>query len=97
MAQYANTKWAANIALVAKLCHSWPGYGVYAEHLEKFVQTFAAKVKQTYESSESNIYNVLNHGDYHYKNMMFKTMDGITDDILLVSGSMLSENSLTLF
>lgn len=84
MAEYANAKWAACIAMLAKLCQNWPGYGIYSEYLEKFKKSFSKRILDIYTPQESDLFNVFNHGDFHFKNMMFKTLDGKTTDILLL-------------
>lgn len=84
MAEFANAKWATSIALLARLSHSWPGYEIYGEHLEKYKKSFSEKILDIYTPQESNPFNVFNHGDFHFKNMMLKSFDGKTKDILLV-------------
>lgn len=84
MTEFANAKWTACIALLARLSHSWPGCGVYSEHLEKFKKSFAKRILDIYTPKDSNPFNVFNHGDFHFKNMMFNTFDGNTNDMLLV-------------
>ncbi|XP_062546559.1 uncharacterized protein LOC134212583 [Armigeres subalbatus] len=76
--------WIANIAMLATLCRGWPGYETYGDRLDSLKDTIITKIKDIFQLKDSNLYNVLNHGDLHYKNMMFKIEDSDTKDILLL-------------
>lgn len=76
--------WIGHIATLAKLCRGWPGYESYGERLDHMKGFILSKLKDIYEVKPSNLFNVLNHGDMHSKNMMFKIEEGVTKDILLV-------------
>lgn len=76
--------WIGHIATLAKLCREWPGYESYGERLDHMKGFILSKLKDIYEVKPSNLFNVLNHGDMHSKNMMFKIEEGVTKDILLL-------------
>lgn len=76
--------WTGHMATLAKLCHGWPGYEIYGDRLDSLKNTIMTKLKDIYQLKDSNLYNVLNHGDLHSKNMMFKIEEGVTKDILLL-------------
>ncbi|XP_058822379.1 uncharacterized protein LOC131683970 [Topomyia yanbarensis] len=76
--------WDNNIGLLAKVCREWPGYEHYGDRVDNLRKGISQKTKDIYKFSESTLYNVLNHGDFHYKNMMYKTVEGKTQDILLL-------------
>ncbi|XP_059621270.1 uncharacterized protein LOC132264938 [Phlebotomus argentipes] len=50
---------------------NWPGYEVIAEKLATQNATFPPKLLKIYESNPEPGFNVLCHGDFHIKNMMF--------------------------
>ena len=76
--------WLGHIATLAKLCGGWPGFESYTERLENMKGFILTKLKEIYQVKPTNLFNVLNHGDMHSKNMMFKIEEGVTTDILLV-------------
>ncbi|XP_055605520.1 uncharacterized protein LOC129753699 [Uranotaenia lowii] len=76
--------WVNNFAILADVCEKWPGYEQYPEKLREIRHHIMKKMNQTYTASESSLYQVLNHGDLHCKNMMFKIEEGETKDILLI-------------
>lgn len=47
------------------------------------METYFEKCKTLYNPSGN--YNVLNHGDHHLKNLMFKIENGIVKDVCFVS------------
>ncbi|XP_058453439.1 uncharacterized protein LOC131431630 [Malaya genurostris] len=76
--------WTANISLLAKVCREWSGYEMYGDRVDSLKKDIHEKIKDIYRFNESTSYNVLNHGDFHFKNMMYKVVDGKTQDILLL-------------
>lgn len=64
----------------------WPQFEKYIPHLEKFKKRYWNLGIKTYTPNRTNFgYNVLNHADFHLKNMMFrKTADGAIDDFYMV-------------
>lgn len=67
------------LQVFTEVLESWEGYEEYAEKLKIFRETFIAKGKQLYQPV-ANGYNVLNHGDFHVKNLLFKKDNGIIED-----------------
>lgn len=76
--------WNNNINILAKMCLEWPGYEHFSERLVKLRNPLLKRLKEMY-TDQDNIYNVLNHGDCHYKNFMYQILDGKTKDVMLVS------------
>lgn len=62
------------IDTLTEVLESWGGHEGYVEKLKIFRETFMEKGKQLYKP-DVNGYNVLNHGDFHVKNLMFKKND----------------------
>ena len=51
----------------------WEGYDKYVEHFEVFKTNYLSKVLKTYAPNHNEFgFNVLNHADFHIKNLMFK-------------------------
>ncbi|XP_055695949.1 uncharacterized protein LOC129797409 [Lutzomyia longipalpis] len=50
---------------------NWPGYEAIAEKLATQNVTFMEKLIQLYQPNQEPKFNVLCHGDFHIKNMMF--------------------------
>lgn len=65
----------------------WEGYENYATHFGAFQKSYLSKVLKTYKPNRSAFgFNVLNHADFHIRNMLFKkAADGKIDDFLFVS------------
>lgn len=56
-----------------------------AEKLEKNLDDYLAQMTGAYTASEGLQYSLLNHGDFHAKNLMYRN-EGVTqDDFFLVS------------
>lgn len=53
---------------------SWGGYDNYVDKLKLFRENLVEMGKRLYEPDD-NGYNVLNHGDFHIKNLLFKKGD----------------------
>lgn len=54
---------------------TWPGYETYVKKLVNMFKNHNQKGAKTFTpNEESEGYNVLNHGDFHAKNVMFKNM-----------------------
>lgn len=57
----------------------------FIPHLDKLRQTYVEKCLKTYTPNETG-YNVLNHGDFHNKNILFKfDADGKVENLCFVS------------
>lgn len=55
---------------------TWPGYEMYVEKLLKMFENHNEKGTKTFTpNTPGQGYNVLNHGDFHAKNVMFKNME----------------------
>ena len=66
----------------------WEGYEKYIEPLKKLQETYYEKGKITYTPNPGpNGYNVLNHGDFHKKNILYKIdkENGDVKDLMTVS------------
>lgn len=54
------------------------------EKLQQSKLTFAEKVRGIYSGKNDRIYSVLNHCDFHFKNMMFMKDENKIKELLLV-------------
>lgn len=65
----------------------WDGYEKFIPNLEKFKKNYFNKAVKSYTPNRVDFgYNVLNHADFHLKNMLFKkNADGAIDDFYFVS------------
>lgn len=66
----------------------WEGFERYVAPLETFKQKYLSKALKTYTANRTDFgFNVLNHADFHTKNLLFKkTADGAVEDFYFVSG-----------
>lgn len=65
----------------------WEGYEVYAEKFKNLLPNFFVRGAQIYnQSNSSGMIKVLNHGDFHYNNMLMRLDENRSSlqDILLV-------------
>lgn len=62
---------------------SWEGYEEYVDKFKAFRESFIEKGKQFYKP-DANGYNVLNHGDFHVKNLMFKKNGDKIEDFFIL-------------
>ncbi|XP_055605521.1 uncharacterized protein LOC129753700 [Uranotaenia lowii] len=76
--------WLKHFDMIGQLCQQWPGFEQYTEKLEKLKHPIFEQLKVVYTPDPTSSWNVLNHGDLHYKNMMFKINEGVTEDIMLL-------------
>lgn len=63
---------------------TWPGFEIYVNKFENILKNFVELGKK--HSGPNAIgkgYNVLNHGDFHIKNLMFKNKDHPTQSELM--------------
>lgn len=65
----------------------WEGFEKYIPNLEKFTTEYLSRCIKTYTPNPiGSGYNVLNHADFHLKNMLFKkNADGAIDDFYFVN------------
>lgn len=82
-----------------EVAKDWDGFDEFLPRLEVFKDGFLEKVKKTYAVNKSEFgFNVLNHADFHVKNMLFKkTEDGGVDDFYIVSHSRLLDELEMIF
>lgn len=65
-----------NIQQFIEALKTWPGYEIYVEKFEKFLKNFHEMGRKKTLPNEPGVgYNVLNHGDFHAKNLMFKNIE----------------------
>lgn len=57
---------------LATVIKSWPGYEEIGEKVEKYVPNMPDKMLKGMLWDSSHEFNVLNHGDFHVRNLMFK-------------------------
>lgn len=67
---------------------SWPGQSHYRDRLNQFHATIFQKCRSVYNCNKLG-YNVLNHGDFHFKNTMYKFNGDNLEDVLFVSSELL--------
>lgn len=65
----------------------WNGFETFIPNLETFKTQFMSRALKTYTANRSDFgYNVLNHADFHLKNLLFKkTAGGAVEDFYFVS------------
>lgn len=79
------------------VAREWEGYEKYIPQLERLKETYLDSFKRIYKKSD-NGYNVLNHGDFHIRNMLFTHSDaGAIDDMHFVSHSNFIQTSSNYF
>lgn len=66
---------------------TWDGFETIAEKMENLVSKFVTLGEKVYTPSSPNEgYSVLNHGDFHFNNMLFKNFaNGKLSDVNFVS------------
>lgn len=71
----------------ANVMREWGGvFESFAPAMDKFASTFASRALASYTPNRSEHgFNVLNHGDFHIRNLLFKQQDGKIDDVKFVS------------
>lgn len=65
----------------------WEGFERFIPNMEVFKSSYLSKMLKTYTPNRSGFgYNVLNHADFHTKNLLLKkSADGSDDDFYIVS------------
>lgn len=77
-----------NINLFIDEVRTWEGYETVTHKMEVMVEKFEELGKKIYEPGKGAFesFNVLNHGDFHFNNMLFKKDgEGKIADVLFVS------------
>ena len=66
---------------------TWKEFEKFTPNLEAFQKVWLEQATKTYTTATNEFaYNVLNHADFHLKNLMFKkNVDGIVEDFYIVS------------
>lgn len=72
-----------SIDALTDVLHSWGGNEEYVARLKVFRENFMEMGQRLYEP-DSDGYNVLNHGDFHIKNLMFKKNGEKLEDIFFL-------------
>lgn len=73
------------LPLVADELKTWPDNELVVEKYEKTLSKFLPQIKNVFGGKNDKIYSVLNHSDFHFKNIMVKhTPEGKLNDLLLV-------------
>lgn len=73
-------KWLIeSIETFTEVLESWGGHDEYVGKLKVFRENFLEIGKRLYEQDPAG-YNVLNHGDFHIKNLLFKKAGGKIED-----------------
>ncbi|CAO1441807.1 unnamed protein product [Diamesa serratosioi] len=66
------------------VAREWEGYEKYIPKLEHLKETYLESFKRIYKKNDKG-YNVLNHGDFHIRNMLFKHDDaGAIEDMYFI-------------
>lgn len=60
-----------NFVIFTEEISKWSGFESYAEKFEKLSPSFASRSAEVYNQDKVNL-KVLNHGDFHYNNMLIK-------------------------
>jgi hypothetical protein len=76
-----------SIAGFTEVMKEWDGYEKYVEHFETYRGNYLSKVLRTFAPNRSEFgFNVLNHADFHVRNVLFKSdSDEKIDDFKFVS------------
>jgi Ecdysteroid kinase-like family len=72
-----------NVGLFIDELKTWKNCEVFVQKFEKFHSNFMQKGRAVYESADAG-YKVLNHGDFHHNNMMFRRKTDGSVDVLFV-------------
>lgn len=75
------------LRIFIEVLSTWKGYEKYIEPLKAFRKNFVSLGLKSYRPHKgSTTINVLNHGDFHSRNVLFrKDMDGTLSDMIMVS------------
>ncbi|XP_058063031.1 uncharacterized protein LOC131212951 [Anopheles bellator] len=76
--------WQANIEILASIVPEIPGCEQYGDRILAVKEKIFKRAATIYTYDASSLVHVLNHGDFHFKNMMFKRTEGKLDDIMLL-------------
>ncbi|KAG5678235.1 hypothetical protein PVAND_007927 [Polypedilum vanderplanki] len=78
-----------NMYLFIDEIKSWEGYELICTKMENVAKSFDELGRKVYEANNGDGFNVLNHGDFHFNNMLFKKNDeGKISDVLFIDYQM---------
>ncbi|CAG9805057.1 unnamed protein product [Chironomus riparius] len=70
---FANMIYGYSYDILLKLMSNWEGFEEFIEPIKKMRANLHAKVCKIFTPNEGNgAFNVLNHGDFHFKNILYK-------------------------
>lgn len=83
----AEVLFGRSLAGFVEVVKEWEGYEPFVPHLEDFRANYLSKVLKTYSPNRNEFgFNVLNHADFHLRNLLFKkNADGEIEDFKFVS------------
>jgi hypothetical protein len=55
-----------------EVAKTWNGFGDYIPKLVSFCENLGELARQCYQANEKQGYNVLNHGDFHLRNLLVR-------------------------
>ncbi|ETN60247.1 hypothetical protein AND_008119 [Anopheles darlingi] len=76
--------WQKNIEILSTIVPEIPGCESYGERIAAIKEKIFKRASSIYTYDPSSLVHVLNHGDCHFKNMMFKRTEGTLEDIMLL-------------
>lgn len=76
-----------SFATFTEVIKEWKGYEKFVKPFEENKVKYLEKTLKTYSKNKNEFgYNVLNHADFHIKNLLFKkNSEGKMEDFLFVS------------
>ena len=88
-----------NFGFVSEFAKEWKDEPEIAEKLELLKDSYLEKLRKVFTPNrEVRGYNVLNHADFHYKNLMFKrNEEGKLGDIMMVSIKQVRRNRINAY
>lgn len=93
----ANVIFDQSLEAFIDVAKEWDGCEKYIPNLEKYKNKYLSKAMKSYTPNRTEFgYNVLNHADFHLKNMLFrKNASGAIDDFYFVNFSRFNFNVYT--
>lgn len=71
------------------VARTWTGYAEIADKIDAYIPKIADRMFKILRRDYSNDFNVLNHGDFHIRNLMFKKTDqGALSEVLFLDFQM---------
>jgi Ecdysteroid kinase-like family len=76
------------------LNNQWPDLNKpeYIERVDEMIEKCTERGQRVFTAAPPGGYNVLNHGDFFMRNMLFREMDGKVSDVRFVSKKILHSN-----